>query len=99
MGETLFASGEVAAEVEVSQRALYEAFRRLLGRGPYEFHLLQKMHAFREALLDGKPFHGKIKQAAQATGFRHLGRLTQSYRRHFGESPRETMKRRMRPEV
>jgi AraC family ethanolamine operon transcriptional activator len=86
--------GQLAAELEVSQRALYEAFRRLLGMGPYEFHLLRKMHEFRELLLDGGSFHGKIKQVAEATGFRHLGRLTQSYRRHFGESPRETMKRR-----
>lgn len=86
--------GVLAAELEVSQRALYEAFRRLLGMGPYEFYLLKKMHAFRERLLDGESFHGKVKRIALATGFRHLGRLTQTYRRHFGESPRETMKRR-----
>jgi AraC-like DNA-binding protein len=88
--------GELAAELEASQRALYEAFRRWLGMGPYEFHLLKKMHAFRGLLVDGEPFHGKIKRAARAVGFRHLGRLTQSYRRHFGESPRETMRRRDR---
>ena len=85
---------EVAYQLELSQRSLYDAFRRTLGMGPYEFYLLRKMHLFRETLLDGRPFHGKIKQTAQSTGFQHLGRLTQSYRRHFGESPRDTLKRR-----
>ena len=52
------------------------------------------MHVFREALLAGEPYHGKVKQAALATGINHVARLTQSYHRHFAESPRETMTRR-----
>ena len=86
--------GKLAAELEVSQRTLYEAFHSWLGVGPYEYYLLRRMHAFREALLAGEPYHGKVKQAALFTGFNHVARLAQSYHRHFGESPRQTMKRR-----
>ena len=85
---------ELAGELEVPQRTLYEAFRKWLGIGPYEYYLLRRMHAFREALLAGEPYHGKVKQAAIAGGFNHVARLTQSYRRHFGESPGATLKRR-----
>jgi AraC-like DNA-binding protein len=86
--------GNLAAELDVSQRTLYEAFRSWLGVGPYEYYLLRRMHSFREALLAGEPYHGKVKQAALSTGFHHVARLAHSYSRHFGESPRQTMKRR-----
>lgn len=86
----------LAAELEVPERTLYDAFHRWLGKGPYEYHLLRRMHAFREAMLARGGKRGAISAAANEAGFRHLGRLTQMYRRHFGESPRETIKRRRR---
>jgi len=85
---------ELAAELETSERVLYESFRRTLGVGPYEFRLLNQMHAFRESILFGQAFRGKITKAATAAGFTHLGRLTQNYRQHFNETPRQTIQRR-----
>ena len=85
---------DLAGELGVSQRVVYDCFARCYGVGPYEFHQLRKLHAFRSAVVEGKPFHGKISQAASSAGFQHLGRLTQLYRRHFGETPRQTMRRR-----
>lgn len=85
---------EVANDLGLSERTIYDAFRRCLGMGPYEFHIIQKLHLFRAALADGKPYRGKITQAALAAGFEHFGRLAGNYRRHFGETPSETMTRR-----
>lgn len=83
---------EIASELEVSQRSLYLAFQNGFGIGPYEYFMLRKLHSFRDRLIAGKPFHGKVTQSAHDAGFQHLGRLTQMYRSHFGETPRETMK-------
>ncbi|VAW07051.1 hypothetical protein MNBD_ALPHA05-1957 [hydrothermal vent metagenome] len=85
---------ELAAELETSERVLYESFRTTLGVGPYEFRMLNQMHAFRDSILSGPAFRGKITKAAIATGFTHLGRLTQNYRQHFNETPRQTIQRR-----
>ena len=85
---------ELSAELGLLQRTVYDCFARCYGVGPYELFQLRKLHTFRSAVLDGKPFHGKISQAALLNGFHHMGRLTQLYRRHFGETPRQTMKRR-----
>ena len=85
---------DLSAELSVSQRVIYDCFARCYGLGPYETHQLRKLHRFRSAILDGKPYHGKITQAALMAGFHHRGRLTQLYRRHFGETPRQTMQRR-----
>lgn len=85
---------DVAAETGASTRVLFEAFQKCLGVGPYEYHLIRRLHAFREAIIAGEMYHGKITQTAYSVGFNHLGRMTQMYRRHFCETPRQTMKRR-----
>ena len=45
---------ELAAELETSERVLYESFRTTLGVGPYEFHLLNQTHAFRDSIVSGR---------------------------------------------
>ena len=86
--------GSLAAQLHVKERTLYQAFHTTLGVGPYEFFQLQRLHRFREAILDGDPYHGRIKQAAQVVGLQDLARATQSYRRYFNETPRQTLRRR-----
>lgn len=90
------AVGEIAQELDVSERTLYNAFRHWLGVGPYQYFVTCKLHAFRRQLITGQPFPGKITRAALAAGFDHLGQMGQLYRRHFGESPSQTLKRRAR---
>jgi AraC-like DNA-binding protein len=84
----------LAAELNTSERLLYESFRKWLGMGPYEFHVRCKLHQFRERLLTGKSYQGKVAQAARLAGFHHMGRATRAFRELFGETPREMMKRR-----
>ena len=85
---------DLASELGVSQRVIFDAFARCYGVGPYEFHQIRKLHRFRKAILEGSPDHGKISQAAALAGFHHMGRFSQLYRRQFGETPRQTMRRR-----
>jgi AraC-like DNA-binding protein len=47
----------------------------------------------REALLRSDAA-GTVTEIAMMWGFRHLGRFSVEYKRHFGESPSETHARR-----
>ena len=85
---------ELANALQVSQRTLYRAFRESAGVGPDEYYRIHKLHHFRECLLASEGHRGDIAQAAELAGFDHLSRLAQSYRKHFGELPSETLARR-----
>ena len=45
-----------------------------------------------EALRTGEK-RGTISDLAMSWGFTHMGRFSVEYRRHFGETPSETLKR------
>ena len=85
---------ELAAFLGVSDRTLYAAFRRTVGVGPYEFVRLERLHQARRLLLAGPSHRGRVRECVADVGFRDPKRLSKVYRRQFGESPRETMRRR-----
>ncbi len=87
----------LAGALGVSERGLYDAFQTCLRTGPYEYAKIHRLHRFRAALLDGQAYHGKVTRVAMACGFPHLSRLTEHYRRHFGETPRQTVQRQTIP--
>jgi AraC-like DNA-binding protein len=88
--------GKLASMVNVSERTLYRAFREWVGMAPTEFFLVHKLHLFRTRLLEGPGGHGAVSRAAMEAGFDQLGRLSGTYKRQFGETPRETLRRRGR---
>ncbi|MDJ0851128.1 MAG: helix-turn-helix domain-containing protein [Myxococcota bacterium] len=83
----------LARELSVSERTLFRAFRECLGMGPFEVEQLRRLNHFRALLLARGPRRGRVAEAAAETGFTHLGRLSVLYRAHFGERPRETLRR------
>ncbi len=89
-----FSVEELADQLEVSKRSLYRAFHDCLGTGPYEVFLSKKLDAFRQQLLQGSYYRGKITDAASSSGFTQFGRLAKRYKEHFGELPSETARRR-----
>ena len=83
----------MARDLGAPERTLYHAFRTCLGVSPYEFHRLERMHAFRTALREASSVHGAVSRAARETGFHDASRLGQAYRRQFGETPRQSLRR------
>lgn len=83
----------LAEGVGVSPRTLYRAFREYFGMGPYEYHLLLKLRDFRRGIRHREPGPGLVTSVAGDVGFQHLGRFSETYRRHFGELPRDTLRR------
>lgn len=85
--------GELARQLATSERTLYRACHETFGVGPHELDQLLRLHRFRALLVERGSYRGVIAEAAEEAGFAHLGRLAGMYRRHFGEAPRETVRR------
>jgi len=83
---------ELAQSLGISNRKLYRVFRHWPGMGPYEYMQIARLHSLRNKLLVASSTETSITQLAGECGFKELGRLSVAYRKHFGESPRDTLK-------
>ena len=82
----------IADAVGCSIRTLSEGFRKARGTTPMNFLRQMRMEGVRSDLSrDGAP--GTISELALHWGFNHLGRFSTDYRRCFGESPSDTLRR------
>ncbi|MCC5861116.1 MAG: helix-turn-helix transcriptional regulator [Gammaproteobacteria bacterium] len=75
-----------------SRRALFYAFKALLGRSPHAHVKMLRLHAARRRILRRRD-RRCVQQVAYELGFQHPGQFAIDYARTFGESPSETRKR------
>ena len=80
----------------VSLRTLQRSFSEYFQVSPSQFVKARRLDAVRLALTAGDPSESTVASAALEAGFTHLGRFSVDYRKHFGESPRVTLARRVR---
>jgi len=83
---------DLVAQCECSRAALFNAFRRFRDYTPMQFLAECRLRSAREALQSPSPADS-VSSIAYACGFAHLGRFTATYRRRFGESPSETLRK------
>ena len=84
---------QISQAMDRTTRALEIAFNRALGIAPLQYVLARRLHNVRRDLLlrtNGTP---TVTHTAAHHGFVHFGRLSQQYRRLFGELPSETVMR------
>jgi len=82
----------LAAAVAVSARALQAGFQQHTGTSPTKYLRdvrLGRVHSDLTAAAPGLT----VTDAAASWGFVHLGRFAGAYRRRFGETPSETLRR------
>jgi AraC-like DNA-binding protein len=84
---------EVAAASGVSVRTLTRGFRERHGIGPIRFLHRRRLEAARRDLLASSPGEARVTDVAHRYCFAHTGRFAIAYRRTFGESPSETLRR------
>ena len=84
--------GMLVKETETSFSAIYKAFRKHRGYSPMTFLKRTRLANLRKSLLKAAP-KATITKLATDLGFTHLGRLSKDYKRQFGESPSETLRR------
>lgn len=83
---------DIAQAAGVSARSLQMAYKSTYGLSPMRALRRERLRRVRVDLTDGDGAVS-IADTALKWGFSHLGRFAASYRREFGELPRETVSR------
>jgi AraC-like DNA-binding protein len=84
---------EICEAVGTAERSLRAACEEHLGMGPIRFLNLRRMHLARVALFRGDVRETSVTRIATDHGFWELGRFSVAYRKLFGETPSETLRR------
>lgn len=82
---------ELAAEVGVTGRTLLRAFQETFGVPPKRYLLLRELHAVRRSLRAGGGHTDMVADVLTRHGVWEFGRFASRYKRHFGESPSQTL--------
>jgi transcriptional regulator GlxA family with amidase domain len=77
--------------LEVSERTLRKAFRKIHGLPPYRRLRMLRLSQARQALLAADSKRVTVTEIATCFGFVELGRFSVEYRKLFGESPSQTL--------
>ena len=84
----------VAKAVHMSVRSIQQGFREELGMTPMTYVRERRLERVREELTDAIPADGvTVTQVAERWGFNHLGSFAVEYRKRWGETPSETLRR------
>jgi AraC-like DNA-binding protein len=84
---------DIAASVYITQRALQYMFRRHRNCTPMGYLRRVRLHHAHHDLMGGDPTTTSVGEIATRWGFGHAGRFAVYYRKHYGESPHQTLRR------
>jgi len=85
---------DIAKNVHMSVRAIQQGFRDELGTTPMLYLRDRRLERAREDLADIIPSDGvTVTDVAARWGFSHLGNFAVLYKKRWGESPSETLRR------
>lgn len=79
--------------IGVSERTLRKAFHRVHGVAPCRHLRMLRLSSARRALLSADAALAKVTEIAMCFGFVELGRFSVEYKKAFGESPSQTLRR------
>ena len=83
---------DLATAAGVSARTLQRQFKMFLGKTPHAALRDIRFDCVRRELLQSSPDE-KVMDLALRCGFAHCGRFSIEYRRRYGETPSQTLKR------
>lgn len=83
----------LAEHVSYSVRGLQKGFSRHVGASPTEYLRGVRLRRVHESLLAAPADLTTAEAVARHWGFRHYGHFAGLYRKKFGESPKETLRR------
>jgi len=84
---------DLAHQLDIHERVLYKVFKKSLGISPYAWSHLVRMHQFRQRALKSSANYGAITQIALEVGFNHLSHFSEQFKRQYGETPRQFLRR------
>ncbi|ANE81105.1 AraC family transcriptional regulator [Mycobacterium adipatum] len=84
----------LAGAVHMSVRAVQQGFHEQLGMSPMTYLRERRLERVHEELMDATPADGiTVTSVAERWGFHHLGSFGGEYRKRWGESPSQTLRR------
>lgn len=86
---------ELCAELHLHERTLRQHFTSHFGVSPQTYHQNLRLNLLRQQLLVCPDSKGQVSHSAARLGFWHMGRMGQQYRKLFGETPTETLARKI----
>ncbi|AHM02882.1 putative AraC-family transcriptional regulator [Roseibacterium elongatum DSM 19469] len=86
---------DIARHVDVSERTLQTAFRKVRGVTPKQVLAQARLHRARRALLD-RDGPRTVSEVCRLCGIEHHGRFSKQYKEAFGENPVATLNARRR---
>lgn len=85
---------DIAHNTHMSARSIQQGFREELGTTPMAYVRERRLERVRAELADAVPNDGvTVTDIAERWGFSHLGNFAVTYRKRFGESPSQTLRR------
>lgn len=90
--DTAITNEQLAELTGISLRTLYNSFRKFRGVSPMRYLRDLRMEKVRQELLDTSKLRN-VTSVATRWGFFELGRFAAEYRKRYGESPSDTLKR------
>ena len=92
-GDKPISVGDLATAAGVSERTLRASFHEYFGTGPLRYLQLRRLHRVERALRAADPDEVNVTDVLVHHGEWEFGRFAARYRRHFGESPSETLRK------
>ena len=77
----------------VPGRTLFDHFRRFTGQSPFKYITHQRLKHVRQDLINREGVTSTVTHIATRWGFSQLGRFAGLYKKTYGETPSETLKR------
>ena len=90
---TPIAVSELSRILGISERNLRRAFQSVHGTSPKRYMLAERLGAVRRDLRDASNPSASVTDVAARYGFSEFGRFAGSYRKVYGETPSDTLRR------
>jgi len=91
--ENTYYMSDLVRELKINDRSLQYMFRKNLGISPKHYLKQLRLNAINQELVSAKERDMNIKEIAMKYNFFHMGHFSKEYKKMFGETPSETLKK------
>ena len=84
---------DLVDDLRVSKRTIQHGFKHYLGFTPKEYQQYIRLNGIRKTILNAEDPCIKLSEIAANYNYTHLGHFSTEYKKFFGESPSETLRK------
>jgi AraC-like DNA-binding protein len=84
---------DLVDDLQMSKRTVQHGFKHYLGFTPKEYQQYIRLNGIRKSILSVKDPHITLTEIAAKYNYSHLGHFSVEYKKFFGESPSETLRK------